>query len=126
MLVALVYGFLARALTGPTLSPLGQLVTRVVTPRIRAEHRFVPGPPKRFAQGIGLAFSATAALAWAVGVPTVAYVVLGLLVVAASLEATLALCLGCVAYRLIWECDDCTDISDRLRTALAASAPATN
>ena len=126
MLVALVYGFLARALTGPTLSPLGQFVTRVDTPRIRAEHRFVPGPQKRFAQGIGLTYSATAALASAVGVPSMTYVELGLLAIAASLEAALALCLGCVAYRLIWECDDCTDISDRLRTALAASAPATN
>ena len=28
------YGFVARALTGPKLSPLGQLVTRVLTPRL--------------------------------------------------------------------------------------------
>lgn len=126
LLVPLVYGFLARVLTGPTLSPLGQFVTRVVTPRIDIEHRFVPGPPKRFAQAIGLAFSTAAALAWILGVPAVAYTVLGLLIVAASLEAVLALCLGCIAYRLIWECDDCDDISDRLRTALASSAPATN
>ncbi|HEY2767618.1 MAG TPA: DUF4395 family protein, partial [Solirubrobacteraceae bacterium] len=28
------YGFVARVLTGPTLSPLGQLVTRVITPRL--------------------------------------------------------------------------------------------
>ena len=26
------YGFVARVLSGPTLSPLGQLVTRVITP----------------------------------------------------------------------------------------------
>jgi hypothetical protein len=45
----LAYGFLARVLTGPTLSPLGQLVTRVVTPRLGLEPRPVPGPPKRFA-----------------------------------------------------------------------------
>ncbi|HXW32093.1 MAG TPA: DUF4395 family protein, partial [Acidimicrobiales bacterium] len=30
MLVPLTYGFWARVLTGPTLSPLGQLATRVV------------------------------------------------------------------------------------------------
>ena len=46
--------------------------------------------------------------------------------VAASLESVFALCLACIAYRLIWECEDCDDISDRLRTALASSAPATN
>src|SRR3954452_8035118 len=56
------YGFAARVLTGPTLSPLGQLVTRVVTPRLPLEPRPVPGPPKRFAQGIGAALSVTAAL----------------------------------------------------------------
>ena len=27
------YGFVARVLTGPSLSPLGQLVTRVITPQ---------------------------------------------------------------------------------------------
>ncbi|MGZ7036449.1 MAG: DUF4395 family protein, partial [Ilumatobacteraceae bacterium] len=32
VLVPLVYGFLARVLTGPRLSPLGQFVTRIVTP----------------------------------------------------------------------------------------------
>ena len=37
-LVALIaYGFVARVLTGPTLSPLGQLATRVITPRLHVE-----------------------------------------------------------------------------------------
>ena len=58
----LAYGFLARVLTGPTLSPLGQLVTRVGTPRLGLEPRPVPGPPKRFAQGIGATLSVTAAV----------------------------------------------------------------
>ena len=44
VLVPLAYGFLARVLTGPRLSPLGQLVTRVVTPRLNIDHRFVAGP----------------------------------------------------------------------------------
>lgn len=34
LLVPLAYGFVARALTGPTLSPLGQFATRVVVPRL--------------------------------------------------------------------------------------------
>ena len=54
------YGFVARVLTGPTLSPLGQFVTRVVTPRLGLRERPVAGPPKRFAQAIGVAFSVTA------------------------------------------------------------------
>ena len=96
VLVPLTYGFLARVLSGPRFSPLGQFVTRVVTPRLRVEHRFVPGPPKRFAQGMGACMSIVAAvLALAAGQETAAYALLGLLALAASLEAVLALCLGC-------------------------------
>jgi hypothetical protein len=57
--IVIAYGFVARVLTGPTLSPLGQFVTRVVTPRLGIAERPVAGPPKRFAQGMGVAFSAT-------------------------------------------------------------------
>jgi hypothetical protein len=123
-LVPLVYGFAARVLTGPTLSPLGQLATRVVTPRLRVEHRYVPGPPKRFAQGIGLTFTAGATVAWWIGVPALSYALIGLLVVAASLEAFFAICLGCIIYRFFWECEDCNDISERVRVALASRSVA--
>jgi hypothetical protein len=58
--IVIAYGFVARVLTGPTLSPLGQLVIRVVTPRLGIAERPVAGPPKRFAQGMGVAFSLTA------------------------------------------------------------------
>ncbi len=126
ILIPLVYGFLARVATGPTLSPLGQLVTRVVTPRLAVEHTFVPGPPKRFAQGIGFAFSSIAGAAWLLGAPVVSFIVLGLLVAAATLESAFAVCLGCIIYRFLWECDDCNDISDRLRVALASRDLATN
>ena len=123
-LVPLVYGFAARVLTGPTLSPLGQLATRVVTPRLHVKHRFVPGPPKRFAQGMGLTFTGGAAVAWWLGVPALSYVLIGLLVVAASLEAFFAICLGCIVFRFFWECEDCNDISERVRVALASQTVA--
>jgi Domain of unknown function (DUF4395) len=127
LLVPLVYGFVARVATGPTLSPLGQFATRVVTPRLHAvEHRFVPGPPKRFAQAIGVVFASVAALAWAVGVPAVSYLAIGLLVIAATLESVFAVCLGCIAYRFFRECEDCDDISERLRVAMSNGVPATN
>ena len=100
--VVIAYGFVARVLTGPTLSPLGQLVTRVVTPRLPFQAKYVPGPPKRFAQGIGAVFSVTAAiLALGFGETDAAYVVLGLLAVAAGLEAVFALCLGCKVFALL-------------------------
>jgi len=34
LLIPLTYGFYARVLTGPTLSPLGQLATRVIAPAL--------------------------------------------------------------------------------------------
>ena len=83
LIAVIAYGFVARVLTGPTLSPLGQIVTRWVTPRLPFAPKFVPGPPKRFAQGIGAVFSLTAAvLAFGFGEIGAAYVVLGLLAAA--------------------------------------------
>lgn len=112
------YGFVARVLSGPTLSPLGQLATRVVTPRLGVEPRYVPGPPKRFAQGIGAVLSVTAAmLALGFGLVVPGYAVLGALVVAAGLEAGLGLCLGCQIFALLMRarviprevCERCVD-----------------
>jgi len=119
ILIPLAYGFVARVLTGPTLSPLGQLVTRVITPRLDAEPKYVPGPPKRFAQGIGVVFSVTAlVLTFGFDEFTAAKVVLALLVVAATLESVFALCLGCKAFAVLMRlgvipedvCERCNDI----------------
>ncbi len=116
--VLLAYGFLARVATGPTLSPLGLLVTRVIRPRLPLEPRPVPGPPKRFAQAIGLVFSATAAvLALGLGLVGAAYVVLGALIAAATLESVFGYCLGCKAFALLMRtglvpddvCERCSD-----------------
>ena len=123
------YGFLARVLSGPTLSPLGQLATRVITPRLPLALGLVPGPPKRFAQGIGAALSVSAALlALAVGSSTAtiaAYVLLGLLIVAATLESVFGLCLGCRMFSVLMRagvipaevCERCADISAGARGA---------
>lgn len=95
LLVPLTYGFWARMLTGPTLSPLGQLATRIVAPRLAAP-RLVAGPPKRFAQGIGVLFSTAALILWfGFGARTAALAVVGVLGAGAGAEAALGLCLGC-------------------------------
>jgi hypothetical protein len=116
--IVIAYGFVARVLTGPTLSPLGQLVTRVVTPRLGVAERPVAGPPKRFAQGMGAAFSLTALVLTGLGYWTAAQAVLGLLVVAATLESAFAVCLGCLTFGLLMRagvvpeevCERCNDI----------------
>src|SRR5437763_11799811 len=59
LLIPLASGFWARVLTGPTLSPLGWTAQNVVAPRL-GERKPVPGPPKRFAQGMGAVISTIA------------------------------------------------------------------
>lgn len=119
LLLVIAYGFIARVLAGPKFSPLGQLVTRVITPRLHVEPKLVAGPPKRFAQGVGVAFSVTAAvLALGLHQRGAAYVVLGMLVVAATLESVFALCLGCKAFAILMRfgvipeevCERCNNI----------------
>jgi hypothetical protein len=102
MTAVIAYGFVARVLTGPTLSPLGQLVTRVITPRLPVAAKLVAGPPKRFAQGIGATMSVAAAvLALGFGLTTAAYWLMGLLIVAATLESVFAICLGCKIFAVL-------------------------
>ena len=101
LLPVIAYGFVARALTGPTLSPLGSVATRVVTPRLPVRARYSPGPAKRFAQTIGAVFTLTAALVWYVADShLVASVLVGIIAVFASLEAGFGLCVGCRAFYL--------------------------
>ncbi len=118
------YGFLARVASGPTLSPLGQLVTRVVVPRLPVAARPVPGPPKRFAQGIGATLSLTAAvLALGFGLNTAAYALLGAVIAAATLESVFGVCLGCQLFALLMRagaippevCERCANIAAELR-----------
>lgn len=118
LVAPIAYGFVARVLTGPTLSPLGQLVTRVLTPALDRPAKLVPGPPKRFAQGIGVAFSVTALVLALLGQWGAAQVALGLLAGAAFLEAALGVCLGCRAFAVLMRagvipedvCERCNDI----------------
>ncbi len=131
ILIPLAYGFWARVLSGPTLSPLGQLATRVVAPRLPGEPRLVAGPPKRFAQAIGVAFSSTALVLWyGFGLGTATWVVTGMLTTAAFLEAAFGLCLGCIAFGALMKagvipeevCAACADISLR-HPQLARTTP---
>ena len=99
LLFVLAYGFLARVLTGPTLSPMGLLATRAIVPMLGNRSRLVPGPPKRFAQAVGLVFSATALLVFFVAGSTIAAQgIIGVLVLFAGLEAFVGFCAGCFVF----------------------------
>ncbi len=99
--VVIAYGFVARVLAGPSLSPLGLLATRVITPRIGVPERPVAGPPKRFAQGIGAAFTLSAFGLTLAGQWAAAEISLGLLAAGALLESVFGLCLGCKVFAFL-------------------------
>jgi hypothetical protein len=118
LLAVMAAGFIARVLTGPTLSPLGQLATRVVAPRLGAP-KYVSGPPKRFAQGIGATVTTIGAVAaLGFGLHEVAAVALAMIIVAAGLESIFAYCVGCKIFGLLMRagmvpdevCAECADI----------------
>ena len=121
VLVVLAYGFAARVAAGPAFSPLALLVTRVVTPKLNFNHKFVPGPPKRFAQTIGLVFSSSALLLALLDFSLAAKLVIAGLIFATLLESVFAICLGCIAFSYLMKlgaipesvCESCNDISLR-------------
>ncbi len=124
LLIPLAYGFWARVLTGPTLSPLGWTAQNIIAPRLGPK-KPVPGPPKRFAQGMG-AFMSTLALILAFAVShTAADVVLILFLPAAGLESIFGYCVGCKIFGGLMRlgvipetvCMECADISGRLQAA---------
>jgi hypothetical protein len=94
----------------------------VIAPRL-GPARLVAGPPKRFAQGIGAAVSTAAAVLFACGLAGAAWAALGVLIVAASLEAFAGFCLGCWLFGRLQlaglvpasACEACSDIALRRR-----------
>jgi Domain of unknown function (DUF4395) len=128
LLVPLAYGFWARVLTGPTLSPLARAAIKVAP----GDPKYVPGPPKRFAQGMGAAITSAALVFWLTGDTTGAAILTGALVAAATLESVFAFCLGCQVFALLMRaglvpasvCAECADITlARGRPAPAARRP---
>jgi len=121
LLAVLAYGFLARALTGPTLSPLGRLASDGIAPRLGSP-KHVSGAPKRFAQAMGAAMTtAGAVLALGFRMNGAADILLAAVIVAAGLESIFALCVGCKIFGLLMRaglvpddiCAECADIWSR-------------
>ena len=116
-LAVIAAGFWLRVLFGPRISPLAQLSVKVLTPWL-GRTRLVPGPPKRFAQGMGAAITTAAVVAFLAGAGTVVSVLLVLLVAAATLESAFGYCAGCKVFALLMRtglipedvCAECADI----------------
>lgn len=118
LVALLAAGFLLRLAWGPRISPFGVLSVKVLAPRF-GEAKLVPGPPKRFAQGIGAALSIAALVTLLLGVPTAGWAMIVLLVIAASLEAFAGICLGCIIFGFLMRrgiipadiCEECANFS---------------
>ena len=129
LIPVLAAGFAARTASGPRFSLLGRLATQLVAPRL-GPARLVPGPPKRFAQAIGLTLTAAATVAaYGLGAPAVALGLVAVLLVFASLEAVVGLCAGCWLFGLLMRagvipadvCEECSRVSRRYAEAGAGS-----
>jgi Domain of unknown function (DUF4395) len=113
-------GFALRVGWGPRFSPLAKLATRVIAPRLGAE-KPVPGPPKRFAQAMGLTFTTGAAAFGLLGLTTVADVLLVFMLIATTLESIFAICLGCEVFGALMRigliperiCVECANLAAR-------------
>lgn len=125
ILIVLTYGFAARVAAGPKISPLGWFAVHVSAPRLARWQKFVPGPPKRFAQSMGLAFSLAALLTWLlVGWLDARWILLPL-IGAASLEGLFGFCVGCTVFGWLIRaglvpvtiCQECADLDARYRRA---------
>lgn len=122
-LVIIAAGFWLRVLFGPRISPLALLSVKVLAPRIK-HAKLVAGPPKRFAQGIGAALTSAAVVLFFIGYQPAAWLLLALLIVAASLEAFVGFCLGCAIFGLLQRrglipaeiCEACNNITLRSTT----------
>ena len=119
-LVLIAAGFWLRVVFGPRISPFALLSVKVLAPRV-GPAKLVPGPPKRFAQGIGAALSTAAAVLFFAGFAVGAWILLALLIVAASLESFVGFCLGCAIFGVLQKrglipedvCEACNNIALR-------------
>ncbi|GAC68555.1 DUF4395 domain-containing protein [Gordonia soli] len=125
----LAIGFLLRVLAGPKLSPFGQLSVRFIVPKIWKKTKLVAGPPKRFAQSIGLVLTTVALVLSLLGFGLAAQIAVGFLIVAATLESVFGICLGCIIFGFLQRrgiipesvCEACNNISLRVPEESAAA-----
>ncbi|QKT06541.1 DUF4395 domain-containing protein [Gordonia sp. X0973] len=127
----LAIGFALRVAGGPKYSPFGRLAVHVIVPKVWKREKLVPGPPKRFAQTVGLAFGIVATVLSLLGYGLAAQITIGLLIVAAFLEFAFGICLGCITFGYLQRtgiipetvCEACNNINlDRGAASLKVDA----
>lgn len=90
--------FATAVALGVQRTPAAYLFKTYVRPRLGAPTRLEDPRPPRFAQGIGLAFAIAGLVGFTVGPTWLGFVATGFALVAALLNATIQVCLGCKVY----------------------------
>ena len=93
--------FAVGATLGVQRTPIAALFRSAVRPRLAAPAELEDPAPPRFAQAVGLAFTAVALVAFLLGADVVGIVAIAFALVAATLNAVFRFCLGCELYLLI-------------------------
>ena len=92
--------FATAVLRGVQRTPVAAVFRAVVRPRLAPPAPLEDPEPPRVAQGVGLVFALVALVGFLSGAATLGYVATGFALVAALLNATIGLCLGCEVYLL--------------------------
>jgi hypothetical protein len=85
----------------PRMTPWGLVYRSLVAPRLGPPTEREDAAPVRFAQAVGLVFTAVAIAGYLSGATVVGVAASGFALAAAFLNAVFGLCLGCEAYLLI-------------------------
>jgi hypothetical protein len=92
--------FAIGVLLGVQRTPTGLFFRSVIRPRLTPPAELEDPRPPRFAQGLGLVFTAVGLVGYLSGATLLGQIAVGLAVIAALLNAAFGLCLGCELYLL--------------------------
>ena len=98
LLIAQAAVFAISALVSLKASPYSIVHARLVRPRIGPPAELEDARPPRFAQAVGLGFAVLALIGFGLGAPDLGFIAVAFALVAALLNASIGLCLGCELY----------------------------
>jgi hypothetical protein len=98
LLIAQTAVFAISALVSLKASPYSFVYARLVRPRLGPPVELEDARPPRFAQAVGLGFAVLALLGFVLGAPDLGLIAVAFALVAALLNASIGLCLGCELY----------------------------
>lgn len=93
--------FTIGTLLGPGLQPWALIFAKLVRPRLSGPSQWEDARPPRFAQTVGLVFTALALIGLVSGLSVLFAIAAGFALLAALLNAVFNFCLGCELYLLL-------------------------